>query len=221
MKLISATASPYARKVRVALAEKGIPFELVTEVPWNSTTQTPQYNPLEKLPVLIVGVGEAGNTEEEAIYESHFILHWLEIKFGAPKYKSLLPLDVDMRLAAQQVEVVADGICDALILRLWERMRAEELQSKEWTARQERKIEGGLKWLNGKVASGEEFMVGGQFGLADIAAAGVCCYADLRFPEHPWRSTYPALASYVDALSQRPSFKSTVPTPHKVTDKVV
>ena len=51
-KLISATPSPYARKVRIALAEKGLPFELVTEVPWDSGTQTPKYNPLEKLPVL-------------------------------------------------------------------------------------------------------------------------------------------------------------------------
>ncbi|MFX8833001.1 glutathione S-transferase N-terminal domain-containing protein, partial [Acinetobacter baumannii] len=28
MKLISATPSPYARKVRIALIEKGLPFEL-------------------------------------------------------------------------------------------------------------------------------------------------------------------------------------------------
>ena len=33
MKLLSATPSPYARKVRITLAEKGIPFELLTEVP--------------------------------------------------------------------------------------------------------------------------------------------------------------------------------------------
>ena len=39
--LISATPSPYARKVRIALAEKGLPFELLTEVPWDSTTRTP------------------------------------------------------------------------------------------------------------------------------------------------------------------------------------
>ena len=41
MKLISATPSPYARKVRIQLIEKGIPFELVTEVPWNSDTTVP------------------------------------------------------------------------------------------------------------------------------------------------------------------------------------
>jgi hypothetical protein len=55
MKLISATPSPYARKVRIALAEKSLPFDLVTEVPWNEDTQTPRYNPLEKLPVLLSG----------------------------------------------------------------------------------------------------------------------------------------------------------------------
>ena len=41
MKLISATPSPYARKVRIALAEKGLAFELITEVPWNEDTRTP------------------------------------------------------------------------------------------------------------------------------------------------------------------------------------
>ena len=52
-------ASPYARKVRIALQEKRSPFELVTEVPWDSTTSTPKYNPLEKLPVLILEDGSS------------------------------------------------------------------------------------------------------------------------------------------------------------------
>jgi len=33
MRLISATPIPYARKIRIALAEKSVPFELLTEVP--------------------------------------------------------------------------------------------------------------------------------------------------------------------------------------------
>jgi glutathione S-transferase len=54
--LISATPSPYARKIHVILAEKEIPFTLQTEVPWDSTTTLPSYNPLEKLPVLILEI---------------------------------------------------------------------------------------------------------------------------------------------------------------------
>lgn len=98
--LISATPSPYARKVRIVLQEKGIPFTLQTEVPWNTDTETPKYNPLEKLPVLI------NNKTGNAVYESHFILEWLEAKHpNAP----MLPKDVDQALFAKQIEVVADG----------------------------------------------------------------------------------------------------------------
>src|SRR6476659_8316635 len=95
-RLISATPSPYARKVRIALAEKGIPFELVTEVPWNEGTQTPQYNPLEKLPILIMDDGSS-------VYESYLILEYLEMKYPKP---SLLPNNDDDILAAKRFEVL-------------------------------------------------------------------------------------------------------------------
>ena len=76
-KLISATPSPYSRKVRIQLAEKGIPFELITEVPWNSDTQTPRWNPLEKLPVLLLPDGGS-------VFESRYINEWIEFKHPEP-----------------------------------------------------------------------------------------------------------------------------------------
>ena len=42
MQRLSATPGPYARKVRIALAEKGLPFELLPKVPWNADTSTPR-----------------------------------------------------------------------------------------------------------------------------------------------------------------------------------
>ena len=104
-KLISATPSPYARKVRIQLAEKGIPFELITEVPWNSDTQTPLYNPLEKLPVLICPDGSS-------VFESRYINEWIEYKHPATP---LFPTDVDGILAVKRFEVIVDGACDALV----------------------------------------------------------------------------------------------------------
>jgi glutathione S-transferase len=95
-RLISATPSPYARKVRIALLEKSIAFELQTEVPWHADTATPAYNPLEKLPVLITADGTG-------IYESRFILEWLEVMHPEPR---LLPRDPVAALAARQVEVI-------------------------------------------------------------------------------------------------------------------
>lgn len=41
LRLISATPSPYARKVRIALHENGTPFEFVTEAPWNRDASAP------------------------------------------------------------------------------------------------------------------------------------------------------------------------------------
>jgi glutathione S-transferase len=213
-RLISATPSPYARKVRIALAEKGIPFELATEVPWDSTTATPAYNPLEKLPVLVLPDGRG-------IYESRFILEWLEAKHPDPP---LLPADKDDILAARQVEVIADGICDALVLLFWERRRSEEHQSAPWMARQRRKVGGGLRALSALAETrdgGRGWLVGDRFGLADIAAGAVLGYLDVRFPEHPWRSLHPALVRLGERVSERPSFRTTLPAPQRISDRVV
>lgn len=210
MQLISATPSPYARKVRIALAEKDIPFELVTEVPWDDDTSVPRHNPLEKLPVLLPPGGEP-------LFQSSFILEWLERRYPEPP---LLPRDDDGILAHKRVEVIADGICDAVILILFERMRAPDRQSEPWIARQKRKIDGGVAALAATVAT-SRYAVGGRFGLADVAAGSALGYLGVRYPEKDWRSAHPDLSRYFDGLSSRPSFAGSVPTAQAIRDKVV
>ena len=209
LQLISATPSPYARKVRIALAEKGIAFELLTEVPWNDTTSTPKFNPLEKLPVLILEDGSS-------VYESSYILQYLELKYPTPP---MLPADVDGILAARKLEVLCDGVCDALVLTFFERMRGEDA-SPEWTARQRRKIDGGVKEMARLVGKGD-WAVGDRFSLGDIAAGTLVGYMAVRFPEFSWRTQYPDLAALSDRLEQRPSFKNSVPSAQKISDKIV
>ena len=208
-KLISATPSPYARKVRIALLEKGIPFELITEVPWNSTTATPRYNPLEKLPVLIPEHGAA-------VYESSYILDWLELKFPATP---LLPPGVDGILAAKQLDVLCNGVCDAVVLTFFERQRAGG-GSSEWLSRQRRKIDGGMMEI-ARLIGTREWAVGDRFSLGDIAAGTAVGYLSVRLKEMPLRDMYPALAAYADRLALRPSFASTQPVAQTITDKIV
>lgn len=210
MKLISATPSPYARKVRIALIEKGLPFELVTEVPWDSTTSTPRYNPLEKLPILVLDDGTT-------VYDSRFILQYLDLKH--PQV-SLLPSDVDDRIEALRLEVLCDGICDAVLLTFFERMRAEAARSPEWLARQRRKIDGGVRDM-ARLVGHRSFAVGNGFSLGDIAVGTALGYLAVRFPEFDWRRSYPNLAQFCDRIGQRASFAATVPVPQKITDKVV
>jgi glutathione S-transferase len=210
MKLISATPSPYARKVRIALAEKGIPFELLTEVPWNSDTSLPRHNPLEKLPVLILDNGETA-------YDSTYILEWLERRYPVP---ALMPRDDDGWLAARKCLVIGDGICDAFLLVFFERRRPPEHQSAPWIARQMRKIEGGFAEM-ARLVGERQCVVGDRFTLGDVAFGCVLGYFDVRFPEFGWRERYPNLVRYFEALSQRRSFQDTMPLPQNITDPVV
>ena len=210
MRIISATPSPFARKVRIALVEKGIAFELLTEVPWNNDTSLPQYNPLEKLPVLLPDGGEP-------LFQSSYILEWLERRHPTPP---LLPRDDDGILAHKRLEVIADGVCDAVILILFERMRPEGQQSEPWIMRQRRKVEGGVAALARSVGE-NRFAIGDTFGLADIAIGSVLGYLNVRYPDLAWRTLYPHLSTYADGLFARPSFAASTPFAQPIRDRVV
>lgn len=208
-RLISATPSPYARKVRIQLAEKGIPFELVTEVPWNADTVTPLHNPLEKLPILICEDGET-------VYESRFINEWVEMMHPEPP---LIPSDRDGILATKRFEVLSDGVCDACVLVFIERAREAGKQSPEWCARQMRKAAGGLAELSRRLGR-TEYCVNGRFGLADVAVGSLLGWLEVRFADLPWRQQYPNLAALSDRLEARDSFRLSAPYAQVIRDKV-
>ena len=70
MKLIIATPSPFARKVRVALREKKINFNEIIDVPWNTNTVTIEHNPLGKIPILLI-------KDKEPLFDSKVIIQIL------------------------------------------------------------------------------------------------------------------------------------------------
>src|ERR1700760_4831926 len=111
--LISATPSAFARINRIALMEKGIPFELKNEVPWNKETETLTHNPLEKLPILIFDDGSA-------IYDSMMIQEWIVQKY-ADKGPPLLPEGQDAGFQARQIQTLSNGHMDAMVLTFFEK----------------------------------------------------------------------------------------------------
>src|SRR5690606_23167528 len=54
MKLIGSLTSPYVRKVRVVMAEKKLDYKLELENVWSADTQIQKYNPLGKVPCLVM-----------------------------------------------------------------------------------------------------------------------------------------------------------------------
>jgi glutathione S-transferase len=207
--LVSATPSPFARMNRIALTLKRIPFTLQNEIPWESSTVTPQYNPLEKLPILLFP-----DASRAPVYDSAHIQNYIVEKY-ASQGPRLLTGDLDLDLHARQLVVLAVGAMDAMVLRNWELRRDEGMRSAKWLARQERKVEGALGACAGAVdemrGRGEQYLVGGVYTIADIAVACAVSSIDFIGAREGWRKEWPVLAEWVDSMEKREEFVETKP----------
>lgn len=201
MKLIASPTSPFARKARIVLLEKDLPCEVVMDIPWNEGTRVPDYNPLGKIPVLVLDDGQN-------LFDSRVIAEYLDGLPGGPR---LIPDGLPARIAVRRAEALADGIGDsAASIFLEYNKRPPAQQSPEWVQRQQLKVERGLQALARELPA-DGWLVGGQFSLADIALGCVLGYISLRQPDIDWRSQYPTLAAAADRLESRPSFQATRP----------
>ena len=210
LKLLSATPSPFARKVRVVLLEKNIPFELKTINPWNMNADIERFNPLGKIPVLITA-------NNETIFDSKFIIEWIEHNYPDP---AVFPTDAKTKFKAQQIQVIADGICEAVILLFFENMRPDPQQSKPWSERQIKKISNGLQALEQQI-SNDEFCVDNTFGIADISVVSAVDYLSLRFKTYEWRNKFTRISKFVARQSARQSFIETMPTPQDIEKSTI
>ena len=201
MKLIGSLASPYVRKVRIVFAEKKLDYALEQEDVWDAATSIQHSNPLGKVPCLILEDGAA-------MFDSRVIVEYLDTLTPVCK---LIPVNGRERAEVKCWEALADGVLDAAVLvRLEKKLRPEEQQSPEWIARQMSKVAAGLKAMS--VGLGDTpFCAGIHYTLADVAVACALGWLTFRFPEMDWRGDYPNLAKLFDKLSERPSFKDTVP----------
>jgi glutathione S-transferase len=200
MKLIIARPSPYARKARVALIEKGIEFETVVDNPWLPDAEVARRNPLGKVPTLVLDDGRV-------IHDSPVIVEYLETLNAPP---ALIPASPALRIEHKQVEATADGICDAVVLIRLEATRPAEKQSSDWVARQSGKIEAGVAELTRRLGEREWFTESG-FGLAEVATVCMLEYLDFRHPQFDWRAAAPNLERLFQRLSGRASFARTKP----------
>jgi glutathione S-transferase len=197
MKLFGTDTSPYTRKVRIVLEEKHIPYEYVRARAAAPGSPVPQYNPLAKVPVLVTEDGEA-------IYDSPVIVEYLD---GLAREPALVPAGFKRRIDVKRWEALGDGVTDAVVLVSHDR---EKVQSAEWHQRQRLKIERGLAAMAQDLGE-REFCYGSAFSLADIAAGYAVGYMDLVLPDTDWRAAHPNLARLAERLSQRESFRKTLP----------
>jgi glutathione S-transferase len=200
MKLIGTPGSPYTRKVRVVLAEKRIDYDFVNDAPSAAATQVPKYNPLGKVPILVID-------DETTVFDSRVIVEYLD---QASPVSKLIPEDTRPRVQVRRWEALADGCTDAIAAIVAEKRRPADLQSVDWMARQQAKVDRTLKVMSHELGA-RSWCSGEFFNLSDIAVG--CClgFVGLRLPGLDWRGAYPNLAKLSDKLARRRSFKDTAP----------
>ena len=197
MKLFGTTTSPYVRKVRIALEEKAIPYELVPARASDPNAGVSELNPLGKVPVL---VRDDGGT----LYDSSVIIEYAD---GLTDTARLIPNDFAGRIEVKRWEALGDGVADATVA-----MTHIEGQKPEWYANQRKKIDRALQTMERDIGA-RQFCHGDAFSLADIAAGFAIGYLDYVLPVVDWRKSCPGLTALCERLASRNSFRTTAPPP--------
>lgn len=202
MKLLYTPNSPYARKVRIVAMEKHIDLELQEVVLSDPDCPVKQYNPLGKVPTLVLGDGDS-------LYDSPVIAEYLDHR--APVAR-LIPAENNFRVDVLRWQALADGVCDAAVAVMLEQRKPEEQRSQATIEKQFAKVTAGLAAMERDITK-KKWCVDETFSLADIALGCALGYIDLRFKDMRWQDNYPNLAKHYSILTKRPSFKETAPIP--------
>jgi glutathione S-transferase len=198
MKLLFSPFSPYVRKCLVTANELGLDgrISLLASAanPVNRDQTIIPHNPLGKVPTFFTDDGEA-------LYDSRVICEYLnDLAKGG-----IFPAAGAARWRALTLQSLGDGILDAAILARYEVfLRPEPLRWEDWSRGQRDKIRTSLAHLNANPS-----MLSAEITIGNIAVGCALWYLDLRFADFGWRETYPEVAKWYAAYSQRPSMKMT------------
>lgn len=201
MQLIGSRSSPYVRKVRVVIAEKGLDCPLLLEDVWSADTKIQQSNPLGKVPCLILD-------DRRTLYDSRVICEYLD---SLPPAHTLTPASGSERIEVLRWQALADGVLDAgILMRLEHTQRQPQERSEKWLARQRGKVTAGLAVMASDL-NDHDWCTRARFTLADIAVGCALGWLAFRLPEIDWRSKYPVLAKHYAKLMTRRSFADSTP----------
>ncbi len=197
--LHGANISPYVRKVRVALAYKGIEYSNTQQSPFGAPEEFKAKSPLSKIPCWEDG--------ELILPDSSVIVSYLEYRYPAPP---LLPAAAGPRARALWFEEYADTkLGDTVAAVFFQRVVRPHVLKQETD-------EQGIAFLLGSALpevydyltaclGDDEFMVGGEFSLADIALTSPFINFALA-GEAVDAARWPEIASYVERIHALPYY---------------
>lgn len=193
--LYGASLSPYVRKVRLALAYKGLAYEHISVMPRSGELpiEFKQNSPLKKIPMLYI--------DGSYISDSSVILAYLE-----RAHPDTAMLSDDPKLAARALwfeayaeshmtSVIGGHLFAELVLAPYFFKRESNLEEIELAKNKE--VPDIFDYLETELKS--DYLVGDQFGHADLCVGAmltVLQYCDLQCNPKQW----PKTAAYIDRV---------------------
>ena len=206
--------SPYAQKVKIAMREKGLEFELAAPAGLGAGAVQGNFlriSPRGEVPVLVDG--------EVAVFDSTIILEYLEDRFPSP---AMLPASAAERARVRMVEEVMDTHFEPIAWGLaelnWFR-RAEGELAETLRARAKTQTEGFFAWLERELGEREWFN-GEAFGWGDLSVVPYL-NRSISAGHSPARGS--KLSAWLERANVRPSVAKTIeemaaPMPLSIAD---
>lgn len=206
--VLGGSVSPFVRKVRVALAEKGLDYEHEQVNPFAGPPGWRDISPLGKIPAFKDG--------DRTLADSSVICAYLEKRFPTPALYPSDPYDYARALWFEEfmdggmAPVVGSKVFFPLVLKpLFSGGQAPDAETeasakKTW----DEEVPPLLAYLE-KELGDRAYFVGPQLTIADIAVASIMV--------QPWfagfapeRKRFPKLRAFLDRMWSRPSFKKLI-----------
>jgi glutathione S-transferase len=203
-----ANLSPFVRKVRVALAEKGLAYSLEPVTPFSPPPDFIEISPLKRIPAFRdTDLPEPNNH----LADSSVICDYLEHKYPTPP---LYPTEPYPRARALWFEEYADSQIAANMVRplFFERVVKKILKMQTDESICEAALRDHMPAIGDyleKQIGEREYLVGDAFSIADIAIASM--FVNVHHAGAPVDAgRWPKLAGYLARQHARPSFKAAI-----------
>jgi glutathione S-transferase len=195
MKLFYSPNSPYARKCRMVLAEKGLACDQVAVNALENPPELLAVNPLGTVPALVTDQGLH-------LCDSTAICEYLDtLPSAAP---ALLP-EPKARECVLAFVAMSDGIMDAAVACVLEGRRPKEIQYALWRERKEAAI------MRAIAKFSAIDMTHTPLSMGSIGLAVALSYVSFRLPHLDWRAKHSRLAAWLDEFAKRDSMQATQP----------
>ncbi len=198
MILYITTPSPFARKCRIVLHEKGLAgrVEEVVVDPYANAPALREANPVVQVPTLIASDGLP-------LSDSPVICEHLDEIGTGPR---LLPASGPERLRVKRLETLGNAALEMGVKLVLEKRRPEAERSPSWIARWTTNMGRSLDALEAAVPEPDA-----PLDMGVITAGVAASWIGFRHPEFGWAEGRPRLTALTAVLETRDSFRATAP----------